>query len=363
MSEAEELGALRQQIDSIDQQLQHLLNERAKCAMAVADVKHKYAAPGEKVVFYRPEREAQVLRKVMERNTGPLPAEGVAKLFREVMSQCLALEEPLKVAFLGPEGTFTQQAAVKHFGQAAQGVAQASIGDVFREVERGHANYGVVPVENSTEGLVTHTHDYFIDSPLKVIGEVELRIRHSLLSQSENQPIQRIYSHGQSLGQCRRWLDQHYPNAERIAVSSNGEAARRASQEAGSAAIASEFAAELYNLVVIAANIEDRTDNTTRFLIIGPEAIGPSGKDKTSVIIASRNQPGALYHVLEPFHKAGISLTRIETRPARSGTWNYVFFIDFEGHYQDQDITPVMDELKQVAMDFKWLGSYPKAVL
>ena len=363
MSEAQELDLLRQQIDSLDQQIQQLINQRARCAQEVAEVKHKYAQPGENVVFYRPEREAQVLRNVMARNEGPLPDEAIARLFREIMSQCLALEEPLQVAYLGPEGTFTQQAAVKHFGHAVQCRGQVSIADVFREVESGAANYGVVPVENSTEGVVTHTHDSFFDSNLKICGEVTLRIHHHLLVKQPGDKIERIYSHAQSLGQCRRWLDQNYPNVERIPVSSNAEAARRAAKEQGAAAIAGEAAAELYQLTMLSANIEDRPDNTTRFLIIGRQETVPSGDDKTSILVSSRNQPGALYQVLEPFHQAGISLTRIETRPARSGAWNYVFFIDFEGHIKDAPIVAVLDELRNVALDFKWLGSYPKAVL
>ncbi|MDP2609521.1 MULTISPECIES: prephenate dehydratase [unclassified Oceanobacter] len=363
MSEAQELEQLRQSIDSIDRQIQELINQRARCAQQVAEVKEKYAAPGESVIFYRPEREAQVLRNVMVRNTGPLPDENMARLFREIMSQCLALEEPLNVAFLGPEGTFTQQAAVKHFGHAVCCHSQVSIGDVFREVESGAANFGVVPVENSTEGVVTHTLDSFFDSNLQICGEVSLRIHHHLMSQAPAQPIERIYSHAQSLGQCRRWLDQHYPDVERIALSSNAEAARRASLEPGSAAIAGEVAADLYQLVVCSANIEDRPDNTTRFLIVGRQATLSSGEDKTSIMVSSRNQPGALYQVLEPFHQAGISLTRIETRPARTGTWNYAFFIDFEGHSDDAVISTVLEQLQQVAADYKWLGSYPKAVL
>ncbi|MAK92280.1 MAG: prephenate dehydratase [Oleibacter sp.] len=362
-TEAQELDELRQQIDSLDQQIQLLINQRARCAQDVAEVKQRYAAPGDKVTFYRPEREAQVLRKVMDRNEGPLPDESMARLFREIMSQCLALEEPLEVAYLGPEGTFTQQAAVKHFGHAVHCRGEVSIADVFREVESGAANYGVVPVENSTEGVVTHTHDSFFDSNLKVCGEVTLRIHHHLLVKDPAQAVNRIYSHAQSLGQCRLWLDQHYPGVERIAVSSNAEAARRASQEADSAAIAGDVAADLYALTIRSANIEDRPDNTTRFLIIGREETEPSANDKTSILVANRDKPGALYEVLEPFHQAGISLTRIETRPARSGTWNYVFFIDFEGHIKDQHIAPVMDELRKVALDFKWLGSYPRAVL
>lgn len=364
MSEAQELEKLRQQIDSLDHQIQDLINQRASCAQNVADVKQHYAVPGESVIFYRPEREAQVLRRVMERNKGPLPNEVMAHLFREIMSQCLALEEPLQVAYLGPEGTFTQQAAVKHFGHGVHCSGQVSIADVFREVASGAAAYGVVPVENSTEGVVTHTLDSFYDSSLHICGEVTLRIHHHFLVQDVKEEIKRVYSHAQSLGQCRRWLDQNFAgNIERIAVSSNAEAARRAAQEPGAAAIASDSAAELYDLKIRNSNIEDRPDNTTRFLIIGRQETGPSGDDKTSIMVSSRNQPGALYHVLAPFDEAGISLTRIETRPDPSGTWNYVFFIDFEGHSEDPAIAPLMTKLQNVAVDFKWLGSYPRAVL
>lgn len=362
MSEEQELNELRQQIDGLDQEIQKLINQRAQRAQQVADVKHKYAEGEQPVVFYRPEREAQVLRKVMERNDGPLPEKGMAKIFREIMSQCLALEEPLQIAYLGPEGTFTQQAAIKHFGQGAIVNSQATIEDVFRQVERGDAHYGVVPVENSSEGLIAHTHESFMDYNVKICGEVTLRIHHNLLVKNDA-PIQRIYSHAQSLGQCRRWLEMHYPNAEQITVNSNAEAARRASQEEGSAAVASELAADIYGLSVLETNIEDRVDNSTRFLIIGTEDTQPSGNDKTSILVSGRHEPGALYQLLQPFYQANISLTRIETRPARNGKWSYVFFIDFEGHYLEPQIKIAMERLQRVATDFKWLGSYPKAVL
>lgn len=360
--ETEELQVLRDQIDQLDQQIQQLVNDRARCARQVAGVKQKYSNR-EEVVFYRPEREAQVLRKVMERNQGPLPDESMARLFREIMSQCLSLEEPLKVAYLGPEGTFTQQAALKHFGHAVTCHGQLSISDVFHEVESGSAHYGVVPVENSTEGVVTHTLDRFIQSDLHICGEVALRIHHNFLQKTPGESVQKIYSHAQSLGQCRHWLDKHYPDVERIAVSSNACAAKQAANEVCAAAIASEAAAELYELTLVDKNIEDRTDNTTRFLIIGRQQTSASGDDKTSIMVSSRNQSGALYQVLEPFHKAGISMTRIESRPSATGTWNYVFFIDFEGHKDSEDVAPVLDELCQISVDYKWLGSYPKAVL
>jgi len=362
MSEEKELGVLRDQIDSLDQQIQKLINERAKCAQNVAVVKEKYAN-GEAIKFYRPEREAQVLRKVMDRNEGPIANEDMARLFREVMSVCLALEEPLKVAYLGPTGTFTQAAALKHFGHSVECLSQVSISDVFREVASGAVNYGVVPVENSTEGVVTHTLDSFADSSLQICGEVALRIHHHFLSNAKPDEIKVVYSHPQSLAQCRQWLDTHWPNIERIPVSSNAEAARKAAKEEGAAAIAGDAAAELYEINPLSSNIEDMPDNTTRFLIIGTDKTQASGDDKTSIMVSSRNQPGALYHVLEPFHKASISLTRIETRPSRNGAWNYNFFIDFEGHCTDESIKEVLDKVGSAASDIKILGSYPKAVL
>lgn len=362
MSEEKELGILRDQIDSLDKTIHELINQRAQCAQQVAHVKEKYAE-GKKIQFYRPEREAQVLRKVMARNEGPIADEDMARLFREIMSVCLALEEPLKVAFLGPEGTFTQAAAVKHFGHSALCEGQVSISDVFREVEAGSFNYGVVPVENSTEGVVTHTLDSFTQSNLQISGEVALRIHHHFLSNAEASTITKVYSHPQSLGQCRQWLDTHWPNIERIPVSSNAEAARLASQESGVAAIAGDAAAELYDVKKLASSIEDMPDNTTRFLIIGKKMTEASGDDKTSIMVSSRNEPGALYHVLEPFHKAGISLTRIETRPSKTGTWNYNFFIDFEGHIQAEKINAVLKDVSTAVSDLKVLGSYPKAVL
>ena len=362
MSEEKELGLLRDQIDSIDQQIHQLVNERAMCAQNVAHVKEKYAG-GEKIQFYRPEREAQVLRKVMDRNQGPLADEDMARLFREIMSMCLALEEPLKVAYLGPEGTFTQAAAIKHFGHSAECIGQVSISDVFREVEAGSFNYGVVPVENSTEGVVTHTLDSFAQSNLQISGEVALRIHHHFLSNVDPKKITKVYSHPQSLGQCRQWLDANWPNIQRIPVSSNAEAALRASKESDAAAIAGDAAAELYEVEKLAVSIEDMPDNTTRFLIIGRKQTQSSGDDKTSLMVSSRNEPGALYHVLEPFHKAGVSLTRIETRPSKSGTWNYNFFIDFEGHVENQGVSGVLKDVSSAVSELKVLGSYPKAVL
>lgn len=362
--EASALAKLRERIDQIDQQIQQLISERARCAQQVAEVKLR-GKGDEEPVFYRPEREAQVLRAVMERNQGPLSNEEMARLFREIMSACLALEKPMRIAYLGPAGTFTQAAALKHFGHSVNSVSMATIPDVFREVEAGAANYGVVPVENSTEGVINHTLDMFLTSPLQICGEVQLRIHHHLLARPgvDRQSITRIYSHQQSLAQCRQWLDAHWPQAERIAVSSNAEAARRAAKEEGVAAIAGEMAGELYGLSPIARNIEDRPDNTTRFLIIGREKVAPSGHDKTSILVSMKNRPGALYSLLEPFHRLNISLTRIETRPSPSGTWAYVFFIDLEGHVQDPVVKQALELIGEDVVELKHLGSYPIAVL
>lgn len=364
MSEKLTLEDIRQKIDGLDTQIQSLISERARCAQQVAEVKKVNDSTD--TLFYRPEREAQVLQKVMARNEGPLHPEEMARLFREIMSACLALEHPMRIAFLGPDGTFTQTAALKHFGHSVQTVPITSIDEVFREVEAGAVNYGVVPVENSTEGVVTHTADSFMASTVKIIGEVQLRIHHHLLVSDNTRPesISRIYSHQQTLAQCRKWLDAHYPKAERVAVSSNAEAARCIKGEWHSAAIAGETAAELYGLKKLNECIEDNPKNSTRFLIIGSESVSRSGDDKTSIIASmQRNQSGALYDILEPFKRRSINLTRIESRPSQTDAWSYVFFIDFEGHIDDAPIKDALAELESRVRDLKLLGSYPKAVL
>jgi len=364
MSEKPTLEQIRQQIDSIDEQMQELISERARCAQQVAEVKKETDPTA--TVFYRPEREAQVLQRVMARNQGPLHPEEMARLFREIMSACLALEHPMRVAFLGPAGTFTETAVLKHFGHSVKTVPLANIDEVFREVEAGAVNYGVVPVENSTEGIVTHTADSFLESPVHIIGEVQLRIHHHFLVADGTQlpAISRVYAHQQTLGQCRKWLDAHFPKLERVAVSSNAEAAKRIKSEWHSAAIAGETAAELYGLRKLHECIEDNPSNTTRFLIIGNEAVARSGDDKTSIIVSmKKNVSGALYQILEPFKRRTINLTRIESRPSRSDNWDYVFFIDFEGHAQDAAVKEVLADLDGYARELKILGSYPKAVL
>lgn len=376
MKDTRDLDQVRADIDAIDQEIQALISRRAQCAQRVAAIKLEDVEaaraqgkaenePEPEVVYYRPERESQVLRRIIERDAGPLTGESVAHVFREIMSACLALERPLQVAYLGPEGTFTQAASIKHFGHAAICVSQATIDNVFAQVESGECNYGVVPVENSTEGMISHTLDNFMDSPLKISGEVEMRISHQLLiaQGTGEQDIARICAHQQALAQCRNWLDRHYPNIEREAVSSNGEAARLAATTPGLAAVAGDMAAELYQLQTVAANIEDYPDNTTRFLVIGREEVPPSGRDKTSIIVSSRNKPGALFSLLDPFRRGGVSLTRIDTRPSRTEKWAYVFFIEFEGHLQDPNIAAIVAELEEQSVLLKPLGSYPRAVL
>lgn len=356
------LEQIRNDIDSVDQQIQELLNRRATLAEAVA--KAKFASE-ENPLFYRPEREAQVLRKVMERNQGPLSDATMARLFREIMSACLALEAPQSIAFLGPEGTFTQSAVLKHFGQDAIVRPLPTIDEVFREVEAGSAHYGVVPVENSSEGIVNHTLDCFKASTLNVIGEVELRIHHQFLV-SENtrkDSIKQIYAHQQTLAQCRKWLDAHYPGVERVALNSNAEAARRIRNEWHSAAIASDIAANMYNLEILHSNIEDNPENTTRFLVIGREKIPQSGNDKTSLLISAHDRAGALLEILAPFAKHQISLTSIETRPALPEKWAYVFFIDLEGHIDQANVAAALDEIRPMVKELRVLGSYPIAVL
>ncbi|MEJ2566303.1 MAG: prephenate dehydratase [Gammaproteobacteria bacterium] len=359
MSE-DKLKAVRDHIDALDEQLQALINERAACAQTVASLKNGAGAGS----FYRPEREAEILRKILARNQGPLSGEEVARLFREIMSACLALEQPLRIAYLGPEGTFTQAAVLKHFGHSVTTDPHHTIDDIFREVEAGGCHYGVVPVENSTGSMVTHTLDMFLDSPLKITGEVQLRVHQNLLSTLDAPAaVRRVYSHQQSLAQCRVWLDEHLAGVERIAVSSNAEAARLASQDKESAAIAGREAADIYGLKVLAANIEDEPDNTTRFLVIGRDDIPPSGNDKTSLLLSAVNKPGALYRLLSPLAQHGISMTRIESRPSRRGVWEYVFFVDIEGHAADTQVAQALEELRAEAAMLKVLGSYPRAIL
>ena len=354
------LKDLREKIDALDEKIQALISERARLALAVAEAKQRTGENN----FYRPEREAEVLRNVLARNKGPLSDEAMARLFREIMSACLALESRLRIAFLGPEGTFTQEAALKHFGQAVETAPLAAIDEVFREVESGNAQFGVVPVENSTEGVINHTLDMFMVSPLKICGEVELRIHHHLLGKGNDpKAARRVASHQQSLAQCREWLDANLPGVERVAVASNAEAARQAAADVGTLAIAGDSAARVYELKAFASNIEDNPDNTTRFLVVGTLETAPSGNDKTSLLLSSRNRPGALQRLLAPLAKNGINMTRIESRPSRETRWEYVFFVDIDGHARERKVAKALAALEKEAAFLKPLGSYPKAVL
>lgn len=362
--EAGALDSIRERIDDIDRRIHELLNERARCAQEVG---HSKRSEGLGTVdFYKPEREAQVLRRVIERNKGPLRNEEVVRLFREIMSACLAQQEPLKIAFLGPEGTFSQQAVLKHFGHSVRALPLPAINEVFQEVQSGHADFGVVPIENSTEGTVNHTLDMFPSSPLKICGEVELRIQQHLMGcMSGLENIRRVCSHQQSLAQCRQWLDEYLPNAERVPVASNAEAARRARDEDGTAAIAGQAAAEVYGLNILVPDIEDSPDNTTRFLIIGRKLFSASGNDKTTLLVSAGDTqaPGALHQLLGPLARHDITMTRIESRPSRRRKWDYVFFIDVAGHADELPLKQALEELRKQASLFRILGSYPCAVL
>ena len=361
MSSVTPLSELRDKIDELDSQLLKLINERASLAKEVARTK---IAEGEQTCFYRPDREALVLRRIMEMNQGPLSGPTAVRFFRELMSACLALEKPMEVAFLGPEGTFTQQAAFKHFGHGVKTVAVASINEIFSAVESNKCQFGVVPVENSTEGVINHTLDRFLTSTLKICGEVEIKVQQNLMGLSANlAEVVEVYSHQQSLAQCRKWLDNHLPNIRVTAVSSNAEAARLASLNPQTVAIAGRVAAEIYNLTIIEKNIEDEANNTTRFIIIGQQTSTATGNDKTSLIVSTGNQPGALYKTLEPFARFGIDMVNIESRPSRQGLWDYIFFIDIEGHSDDKLISQALELVKENVHMLKLLGSYPKAVL
>jgi chorismate mutase/prephenate dehydratase len=353
------LNELRTRIDALDERIQELINRRARYAQAIAKLKERDGTNN----FYRPEREAEVLRRVAARNKGPLAAEDITRLFREIMSACLALESRLRIAFLGPEGTFTQEAAFKHFGHSVETVPLGAIDEVFREVEAGGAHFGVVPVENSTEGVISHTLDMFATSPLKICGEVELRVHHHLLgADGDLGAATRVVSHQQSLAQCREWLDANLLGVDRVAVASNAEAARLAAADARTLAIAGKSAAERYGLKVLASNIEDNPDNTTRFLVVGQLETAPSGHDKTSLLVAGKNKPGSLYRLLAPLARHGINMTRIESRPSRRSRWEYVFFIDIDGHVKDRKVAGALQALERETTFIKWLGSYPKAV-
>lgn len=355
----EEIRALREQIDALDHQLLELVNRRAGLARRIGALKG--GTP-----VYRPEREAQILRRASERNPGPLPTERVTGIFREVISACRGMEQQIRAGFLGPQGTFSEQAVRKHFGGAVDAIPLASFDEVFRRAESGDADYAVVPVENSTEGAVGRTLDLLVATPLRICAEVELRVQQNLMSRHANMSeVKRIYSHAQSLAQCHAWLNQNLPAAERLPVVSNAEAARLAAGESGSAAIAGQIASERFALPILARGIEDDPNNTTRFLVLGNVATSPSGRDRTSLVMSAENRPGAVHALLSPLAANQVSMSRIESRPtrgARSGLWEYLFFIDVEGHCEDARVASALAELARKAPFLKILGSYPMAV-
>ena len=351
----DKLKPLREKIDSIDAQILDLLNQRARVAQEVGHVKAETNAP-----VFRPEREAQVLRKVASRNPGPLDTGDVQTIFREIMSSCRALERRVIVAYLGPAGTFSEQAVYQQFGRAVEGLPCASIDEVFRATEAGTADFGVVPIENSSEGAINRTLDLLLQTTLSISGELSIPVHHSLMTKTGTMDgITRICAHSQALAQCQVWLNLNYPGIERQAVASNAEAARMAGEDPTVAAIAGEIAGQRYNLGVVKAHIQDDPHNRTRFAVIGNQQPAPSGKDQTSLVLAVPNKAGAMYNLLAPIAKHGVSMTRVESRPARMGTWEYYFFVDVEGHAQDQKVAAALDELKQNAAFFKVLGSYP----
>ncbi len=352
---ADKLKSIRSQIDALDERLVKLFSARARLAQRIGKIKQG--------AVYRPEREAQVLRRMAGINPGPLSGRALARIFTEVMSACRALEDALTVAYLGPQGTFSQEAALKHFGGMVPAVPCDSIDEVFRQVESGAVGYGVVPVENSTEGAIGRTLDLLLTTPARVCGEVMLPVRQCLMSKAKKRAdIRKVFSHTQSLAQCQKWLARHLPHAEQVAVVSNAEAARRAAGDRHAAAVGSKTAAALYDLYLLARNIEDEGANTTRFLVLAEHGAAPSGKDKTSLILSTRNAPGAIHDLLTPLAANRVSMTRLESRPARTGLWEYVFYVDIDGHAQNTNVAKALAALERKASFLKNLGSYPAAI-
>ncbi|MEO8164850.1 MAG: prephenate dehydratase [Betaproteobacteria bacterium] len=353
---SDKLNQLRARIDALDIEILTLMNERATTAHAIGKLK-------DDGTVYRPEREAQVLRRLSDNNKGPLPGKVVMHLFTEIISACRALENVFAVASLGPKGTFSEEAAVKHFGGQSPLVLCTSIDEVFRSVECANVGYGIVPIENSTEGAIGRTLDLLLSTPLQICGEVLLPVHQNLLSKGQDiAAVTRIFSHAQSLAQCNRWLAQNCSRAERVPVTSNAEAARMAQCEPDSAAIAGRSAAAHYGLSVLANNIEDEPNNTTRFVVLSRQDVRPSGMDKTSLVMSTRNLPGAIHGLLTPLANNGVSMTRLESRPSRTGLWEYVFFLDMEGHQEEAHVARALNEMRDLAAFLKILGSYPVAV-
>ncbi|KTD32869.1 P-protein [Legionella nautarum] len=352
------LKKIRNKIDKIDKRLFNLLSKRAELAAEVAKIKKLQHSP----IYYRPEREAQILRSIVANNTSLLPDGEIARIFRDIMSACLALQEPLSIAYLGPEGTFSEQAVIKHFGESVNLIPEPSITEVFKLVENGNVHYGVVPIENSTEGVVNITLDNLISSDVQICGEISLRIRHHFARIDPDKPLITIYAQQQTLSQCRHWLAVHYPKATLQEVASNGFAAQLAANDPNSAAICGDNAAEIHKLQILHQHIEDYPNNTTRFIILGKQLPAPSGSDKTSIIISTPHEPGTLLNLLSPFEKYKINMTSIASRPYRHRNWTYLFFIDFEGHQSEPPIQLALNEITSMSVMMTLLGSYPQAM-
>lgn len=356
MSDKKTLEELRHSIDDIDDRILELLNQRATTVIAVGRLKSR-----EQRDFYSPSREREIYERLTARNRGPFPDEALKGVFREIISASLALETPMKVAFLGPKATFTHLAAMQQFGLSAELTPQKSIPAVFEDVEKGRALYGVVPVENSTEGMVSHTLDMFMESDLKIIAEVLLEVSHDLLSRTGRiEDVKKVYSHPQAIAQCRKWLDDNLPNVPAVDVASTALAAQIVNEDYTAAAIASEFAASLYELKVVKKRIEDQVNNYTRFLVIGKKMADKSGADKTSLMFSVKDEPGILYRMLEPFAKRGINLSKIESRPFKKKAWEYIFYLDLVGHVSEPEVAEAVRELRDCCRFVKVLGSYPR---
>jgi chorismate mutase/prephenate dehydratase len=348
------LKKLRRQIDALDKKIINLLNQRAKITLEIAKLKRKFGKS-----IYSPDREREILRRISAANSGPLDYNALEAIYREIMSSSLSLSESLKIAYLGPQATFTHLAALKRFGSQVEYTTSASIADVFFEVERDAADYGVVPIENSIEGAVSHTLDMFVDSDLKVCAQIILDVAHNLLANCPKLKIKRIYSNPQVFGQCRIWLQENLPGVDKIEVSSTTKAAQIAAREKYSAAIASLLAAKVYKLKVVASDIEDSPHNITRFLVIGKTEVEPTGHDKTSIMFSIKDRVGALHDMLVPFKKYGINLTKIESRPSKKKAWDYYFFVDLEGHQNELKVKKALKDLESRCTFLKVLGSYP----
>lgn len=350
------LDEIRKRIDAIDEKLIELLNERTRLASKIGEIKRKQG-----IDVYSPDRESEIYKKIDSLTKDGLSSEALKTIYREIMSASLAMERPLVIAYLGPEATFTHLASLSKFGSSVKYLACGGISDVFREVDRENADYGVIPIENTIEGAVSHSLDMFIDSDLTICSEIIFEISHYLMSNSDLSSIKRVYSKDQVFGQCRIWLETNLPKAELIETSSTSEAARRAAKEDGAAAIASKLAATIYNLKVLAESIEDSPHNRTRFLVIGRQILKPTGEDKTSIVVSIKDKVGALYEMLEPIKRNRINMTKIESRPSKKKAWDYYFFIDLEGHIEEASLKKTLDTMEKKVRFLKVLGSYPKA--